>query len=186
MSLYISRIAAFVATGLLITGCGQMAEQATESLIEGSTGADVELKDDGMTITDGDGSITIESDGDTVTLTDESGTSTFQSGEGAELPASYPDNLPTPPGAVLITVTETPEGNLLMWESDRLTSEDFDTYIADIQGAGFVLDGEVIVVDSGDEINRIVTFTGSGKTIMLTALGSSDFGQLSLIITETP
>ena len=184
MSRVVPHIVAALAAGLLITGCGQVAERATESLLEGATGADIDMSDGSMTIRDGDSEITIDTDGESVTITDESGTSTFQAGEDVQLPDTYPSDLPTPSGGVLTTVTETPDGLMAVWEFDRITGAEFDQFTSAIQGAGYSLEGDTLALDSGSDISRIANFTGKGKTVMVTAVGSSDSGQMTVIVAD--
>lgn len=50
MSGVVRHLAVALAAGLLLTGCGQMADQATESMIEGATGADALALDSGSDI----------------------------------------------------------------------------------------------------------------------------------------
>jgi hypothetical protein len=184
MSRFMPKIIALAAAGILLSACGQVTERATESIMEGVTGADIEMTDEGMTITDGDASMTVDVEGESVTLTDESGKSTFQTGEGAQIPDSFPSDLPTPSGGELSTVSETPEGLMLIWGFDRFTSAEFDRLIADIQSAGYSLVGDVITMDSGDDFNRVANLSGKGKVVMVTGGGSSDFGQVSILVTD--
>jgi hypothetical protein len=184
MSRFMPKAIALAAAGLLIAGCGQVAEKATQSVIESATGTDIEMTDEGMTITDGDSSLTVDSEGQTVTMTDEAGTSTFQSGEGAQLPDSYPSDLPTPRGGLLSTVGDTPEGLFLMWGYDSYTGADFEDYVSEIKAAGYTIVNDIVAIDSADGLNRSASFSGGGKLVTVTAMGSSDFGQVSVMITE--
>jgi hypothetical protein len=184
MSRFIPKVVALAAAGILLTACGQIAERATESMIEGATGADIEMTDEGMTITDGDTSMTVDTEGQSVTMTDESGTSTFQSGETAELPDSYPSNLPTPRGGQLSSVGDTPDGVFVMWGFDQYSSADFDQYVSEIKAAGYSLVGDLVAIDSPEGLNRSASFTGGGKAVTVNAMGASDFGQVSVFVTD--
>lgn len=184
MPRFMPQAIALAAAGVLLAGCGQVAEQATESALEQATGTDIEMTDEGFTITDDETSMTVDSEGQSVTMTDESGTSSFQAGDDTQLPDTYPSDLPTPEGGVLSTVGDTPEGLFVMWGYDTYTAADFDAYVAQIQAAGYSLTGDIVSVDSGDSMNRTATFTGGGKTIAVTAMGASDFGQVSVVITN--
>jgi hypothetical protein len=185
MSGVVRHLVVALAAGLLLTGCGQMADRAAESMIEGATGADVDMSDGSMTIRDGDSEVTIDTDGQSLTITDESGTSTFQAGEGVELPAAYPSDLPTPSGGVLTTVTDTPDGLMAVWEFDRITEADFDQFTAEIQRAGYAAEGDTLALDSGSDMSRIANFSGNGKAVMVTATGSDESGQMTVLITQS-
>ena len=69
-----------------LTGCNMAAEEATEALVEGSTGADVEIDDEG-------GSVSVET---------EDGSMEVTGGDSAEVPDGFPSDMPLYDGTVVM------------------------------------------------------------------------------------
>jgi len=163
--LKIARISAAIAAGvLLLGGCGQ----AAESVIETQTGADVEITDDGGTLTFSD---------------EEEGTK-VQGGVGTQLPASFPSDIPEPPGGQLFAAAETPDGLSVMWTVEGMTAESFDAYVASVKAAGY--DNEVFAnqMDMGEgNFTNGVALSGNGQTLSITGVLADGTGQISLVIT---
>jgi hypothetical protein len=160
----LSQIFGSVAVSVLIlTGCGQ----ATETLIESQTGADVEVSDGGETITFSD---------------EESGT-TVQGGAGTQLPAGFPSDIPEPPGGQLMAAAETPDGLSVMWTVDGLTAQNFDEYVATIKAAGYSSEMSASDMNMGDEgFTKAVVLVGNGQTVSITGFLVDGSGQVSIVV----
>jgi len=90
---------------LALTGCGKVAEEATEKAIEAGLEADgqqaeVELDADGgrMRITTEDGEMTVSGDDDSFTMTSEEGGMSMVAGAAAKVPDDFPKDVPLPDG----------------------------------------------------------------------------------------
>jgi hypothetical protein len=187
MSRFIPKIVALAAAAILLAACGSVAEKATETMLEQATGTDIEMSDEGFTISDGESSMTVDTEGGNVTMTDESGTSTFQSGEGAELPAGFPSDFPAPAGGTLTTAADMPDGIAVMWGFDTYSGDQFNEYVAQIKAAGYAVAEEATVVDSGGSFQATASFSKGGRNFAVAGMGAADFGQVSVFVTnESP
>lgn len=151
------------ATALILSGCGQ----ATETLIESQTGADIE-------VTDGGG---------TVTLTDEESQMTVQGGSGTQLPEGFPSDIPQPPGGQLLAAAQSPEGLTVMWTVEGFTLDNFDAYVASIKAAGY--DSEISATDMNmgdDGFTKAVVLVGNGQTVSITGVLIDGSGQVSMVV----
>jgi hypothetical protein len=106
---------------VLAAGCGNLAEKAAETAVEGATGVD------------------IEDDGDSVTIETDEGTVEIGSGEG-ELPEDFPDDVPvydaeitsqgkvsTSDGTMWTVVLSTGDSyaDVVSWYKDELAGTDW-------------------------------------------------------------
>jgi hypothetical protein len=127
-----------VAATLVLTACGKAAETLTEKAIEAQTGGDVDISDDGNSISieseDGSGSISIESgdNGETGSIsgTDDSGNEFKVDVGGAEIPDDFPMPVFEPSEVTGVIKTETSAGtsyiiNLVIAEGDADSVLDF-------------------------------------------------------------
>lgn len=173
-----------LATGLALTACSSASDKATETLVESVTGADVEMSDDQVTITDEQGGeLTIDKDGGAFVYEDENTDSNFQVGENLEIPDTVPSDLPMPPDATLVVVSDTGDGVELMWSRDGFTEADFDAYLDTVRAAGFADDGEEVAVDfGGGMFSRSVPFAKDGASVKITASVTEGPGQIYLSI----
>jgi hypothetical protein len=176
--------AILLASGLALTACSSAADKATENLVESVTGADVEMNDNQVIITDEQGGeLTIDKDGGAFVYQDENSDSNFQMGDDLEIPDSVPGDLPMPPSATLVVVSDTGNGVELMWNRDSLTEADFDTYLDSVRAAGFANDGEEVGVDfGGGMFSRMAPFTKDGTSIKITASVTEGPGQIYISI----
>ncbi|MFT7600660.1 MAG: hypothetical protein ACI8TP_003604 [Acidimicrobiales bacterium] len=108
-----------VAATLLLSACGKAAEMVTEEAIERQSGGDVNVSDDGESISfeseDGSGSISIESDDDgetgTISGTDTEGNEFSTSVGGSEIPDDFPMPVFEPSTVVAVITSETSAGS---------------------------------------------------------------------------
>ena len=120
------RIAALATIALLLgtalTGCGFAAEQASEAIVEGSTGADVEIDDDG----------------ESVSIETEDGSVEISGGDSATIPDGFPKDVPLYDGALVMSQkfdtedgvaynigikTDDGANDVAEWYSDEFASE---------------------------------------------------------------
>ena len=101
-------VAAF-AMALSLAGCGEKAsEKMIEEALEAETGTDVDvdISGDSITISGTDvegGTFHIDADGETGTYTSAEGELRVQAGDDVELPADFPEDVPTYAGMKLIS-----------------------------------------------------------------------------------
>ena len=119
-------VLAAVLAASALTGCGFAAEQASEKIIEGSTGADVEIDDDG----------------ESVSMETEDGSVNIAGGESAEVPSDFPSDMPLYDGTLNVsTAVDTADGKIYSlgiqtdddamdvasWYADELDAEGWTT-----------------------------------------------------------
>lgn len=157
-----------IATGafaavLALGGCGQSAE----SIIESATGADVQI---------GEESFSFESDSNGFKI---------EGGVGTGLPAGFPDDIPEPAGAVLLSTTETVDGLSVTWTWEGLAIEDFDRYVASLRAAGYDEEVTTSAMDLGEgNFTRGAILVGKGKTVSVSAFVAEGSSGLTIIITS--
>jgi hypothetical protein len=132
---------------LALSGCGQAAEEAVEQGIEQGTGADVEIDDDGVRVTDEEGN-------------------EFSAGEAAELPSTWPSQVPTPEGTLVFAgaTGEDATGDVAqgVWQSEANVADAAQQYGAALTSAGFTLDTTM----SMDEATaKIANYAGNGYQV---------------------
>jgi hypothetical protein len=106
-----------------IVGCGKKAEELTaEKIIEAQTGGDVDISDDGA-------SVTMKSEtGETFTMT---------TGEDAEMPKDYPADIFTPRDAKLNSSVVTGDGSMINYIAAGTPGEVFKAVRAEMGGKGW-------------------------------------------------
>lgn len=136
--------AGLVAAALILTGCGQAAETA----VEAGTGMDVEIGDGG-------GTVTLEQDGTKISA-----------GVNAELPAGWPEELPTPPNGQLISSSGSAEQVITSWVVEGLTADGITEYLNQVKAAGYTQ--EISTADFGSDaemISKTTVLGGKGKEV---------------------
>jgi hypothetical protein len=163
MRRYVRGIGALcLAAGLALAGCGK----ATESIVESTAGGDLDISGE---------TFTFESDADDVLI---------QGGAGTQLPENFPSDIPLPPGAQIMSATQTPEGSSVMWTWDDITVEAFDAFVASVKAAGYDEEVTTTSMDLGDEgFTRGAILIGKGKTLSISALVSDEAGALTIVVT---
>jgi hypothetical protein len=115
----LQRLIAIIVTAILVlTACSNAAETLTEKAIEAQTGGNVDISDDGDSISfeseDGSGSISIQSgdDGDTGTIsgTDAEGNEFSTNVGGTEIPDDFPMPVFEPSEVTAVVTTEASAG----------------------------------------------------------------------------
>jgi hypothetical protein len=149
---------ALVATALVLSGCGGSTEV--------SPGVDVEISDETLTITGGEG--------------DEEYSVT--TGGAAEIPANFPSDFPLPEDATLTSaVSESQEMTGLIMEWPGMTADSLKDYLNTVQAAGYMQDGDMYEMDmGGGDFSAGGQFTGSTHTIGIVGTSSDGVGQLSI------
>jgi len=157
--------AGVLAVGLL-AGCGQ----AVESAVENATGTDIE-------VSDGGGSITFDNEGEEMTVS---------TGDSAQMPDAVPSEFPTPDGARLAAVTEVGDGSFgLVYEWPDGTEADFLRYLASVDAAGFLKEGEIFSTDMGpDAFQAGGQFAGYGYSMYIVGFGDGSMVQMT--VTASP
>lgn len=184
MKISLLKISGVLVVGVLMVGCSQV----TESLVEAGTGADVEISEEGMTITGEDGStMTIDEDGGSVTYSDEEGTTSVQSGDDVQIPAGVPGDLPLPEGATLVSASENDGFYILLWAWQGLDKDQLNAYVSEVQSAGYSNKSDVVDLDLGEgAFNSTYVLSDGTNDITLAALSDSEgYGQLSMSVGPT-
>ena len=116
-------IGALVFSGT-VSGCGggQLAEQVGEQIGEQAIDGQVDIEDDGITITDEQGN-------------------EFGVGAGTEIPASWPSDVPLFAGGELVLAATQADGTATaLWESQMPVADAAATYDRTLIDAGFSLE----------------------------------------------
>lgn len=140
--------AAMLVPAITLVGCGQ----AVETAVETATGSDIDISDEGVTISGEGGSVSIDSQGDTMTFTDEEQGLTVTTGADQELPEGWPADIPAPPAeAILSSGTDDSGVIIVSWSWGAMTTQDFDDYVAVLESAGYAKQPDGIEQDYGDD-----------------------------------
>ncbi len=161
---------------LVLSGCGGGGDE--------SAGLDIDVSDGSTTVTGEDGSVTVDSDGESLTITgsDEGEEYSVTTGGAAEIPASFPSDVPLPDGAKLLSAVEESQGSTsLTWEWPGLNQEILDAYLASVKDAGYTLEGQTYSMDmGGGDFTSGGQFTGPTHTVAIVGLSADGMGQLSI------
>ncbi len=155
-------LAAIAAAALILTpglsACGQGVEEVAEQAAENAMGGgDVEINDDGVTITDEEGN-------------------EMAAGENVALPDSWPSEVPPFEGGTLTVVTVSPDGSYAAWTTEGSPEDVVGAYGATLEEAGYVVGNE------GAAAGAVFReYTGNGYTVTLSA--TEDAGQTMLMLT---
>lgn len=152
-----------------LTGCGFAAEQASEAIVEGGTGADVEIDDDG----------------ESVSIETEEGSVEISGGDSATIPDGFPSDVPLYDGDLVMSQKfDTEDGvaynigiktsdganDVAEWYSDEFASEGWTVTTESTNDTGDMVmisyqvekDGrmaQVIIADEDGETQIAVTAT---------------------------
>jgi hypothetical protein len=168
--------AALIATALILSGCGGSTEVAP--------GVEVDISDDTITVTGEDGTATMEADGESLKITGGEGDEEYSvtTGGAAEIPASFPSDLPLPQGAKLVSAVEESQGSTaLIMEWPGADAQSLKDYLKTVQEAGYTPDGEIYEMDMGGG-----NFTGGGQfvgpthTVGIVGTSADGEGQMSI------
>lgn len=144
-------VIASLASASMLTGCQSAAEKATEALVEGATGVDVDEKGDKVTIEGEDGS-SVE----------------IQSGS-AELPEGFPSDAPIY-DADIDSAGKIASDGTTSWTVMQTTGDEFDDVLAffadELAGGGWVENNNTQSENDGTKIG----FVGATKGTMQLAL----------------
>lgn len=143
-------VAALVATITIIptvAGCGQAAEQVAEQAAEQALGGDVDVNDEGVTVTD--------DEGNQVAI-----------GEDVSIPDNWPAEVPLLEGGTPQMASVQADGSAsVMWTVEATPEEAAAAYGAALIDAGFTEESTSNM--GGMFVN---TYTGNGYTVGLNAL----------------
>jgi len=138
-----------VPVALVLPGCGQAAEQAAEQAIEQGTGAEVDIEDDSVKVTDEEGN-------------------EFAAGGDVSLPDSWPAEVPAPPGELLFAGSSAAGGVTGSWQVDASVGDVIADYADALAGAGFAAGEDS---DLGGAKTR--TFEGNNLLVEVIAVQSA-------------
>lgn len=174
--------AAVLVSAALLSGCGQAVEKAVET----ATGTDIDMTDDGITVSGEGGSVTVEPEGGNMTFTDEESGATYEAGTDVELPAGVPTDLPLPPSGSLMAASDDPSSGtiVLSWTWNDMTRSDVDAYIQALAAAGYVEQPDGLDQKMGEDgFSRVLNFIGDTHEVTLTAQASDGLGGIMIITT---
>jgi ABC-type Fe3+-hydroxamate transport system substrate-binding protein len=156
--------AVVAALALTLAGCGQAAEQAAEVAAEqalGGEGQDVEITDEGVTVTD--------EEGNNVAI-----------GENVAVPDNWPADVPLYDGGTLQMISVQADGSALaMWQVEGTPEEAVAAYTAALESAGYTQD---TTANMGGMITE--RYLGNGLEVSLQALDVD--GTTSLTVSSNP
>ena len=108
-------VIAGVAAALMLSACGNAAENIAENIIEAETGGEVDVEGDSIVIQSDDGETEIEISGDDETVvisgTDESGEDISIEMGGTEIPADFPMPIFDPSEVTHVSTFDLAEGS---------------------------------------------------------------------------
>lgn len=166
---------ALLAAGVLLAGCSS----ATEQVAETATGADIDISGDSMTMSDDQGTVTVEDGGDTITYEGEDGTS-MVAGSGAELPPTFPADVPVPANVTIISAVENGEGAAVIWNAEGLTEEAFEAWVAEVRAAGYDEEVSSYGAPQPQGFTKAYELRGNGLIVNVTGMGAEGTGQITL------
>lgn len=144
-----------------LVACGQAAEEVAEQAAEQAIGGDVEVDDQGVTVTD--------EEGNEVAI-----------GEDVAVPDNWPADIPLYEGGTLQMVSVQADGAATaMWIVEGTPAEAASAYGAALEENGFTADSESTM--GGMIVN---SYTGNGFTVSMQALESD--GQTTLMVVAEP
>ena len=144
-----------------LVACGQAAEEVAEQAAEQAIGGDVEVNDEGVTVTD--------DEGNEVAI-----------GENVAVPDTWPAAVPLYDGGTLQMISVQADGAATaMWLAEGTPADAAAAYGAALEEAGFAPDSESNM--GGMIVN---SYTGNGLTVSMQALDSD--GQTTLMVIAEP
>jgi hypothetical protein len=144
----------------VLAGCGQIAEQAAEKAAEQAIGGDVDVNDQGVTVTDDEGN-------------------QVAVGEDVALPDNWPAEVPVFDGGTLSMVTVQADGSAnAIWMTDAPPEEAAASYTAALEAAGYTSDS-----NSSMGAMFISEYTGNGYKVSTNTLAAD--GQTTVMVNAT-
>ncbi len=141
-------VIAVMGASLMLTGCEKAAEQASEALVEGATGVDVDADENKVTIEGEDGS-TVE----------------IQSSD-AELPDGFPDDVPVYDAAIESSSKFSADGGT-SYAVSQTTGDDFDDVLAwfkaELADSGWSESGSTSSESDGAKFGLIAATKGGNE-----------------------
>jgi hypothetical protein len=155
--------AGVLAAGMLLTGCGQMAESATEQLLEQAGG----------------GSVNIDLEGENLTVEGEDGAMSM--GGDLSLPDNWPSEVPTfSDGSMVFVTVDTAAGSAsAMWNTELSVEDATGSIKGAVEGAGYAIESE-----SQLEGLQAFSATGNGYRLDITVAGDGTATSVSLAATK--
>ncbi len=181
MKRYRNGVGVLSLVAVTLVGCGQVVETAVET----ATGSDIDISDEGVTITGESGeSMTIDAEGDTMTFTDEEQDLSVTTGADLELPDAWPEGLPVPPAESIISASEDGSGIIIVsWSWGAMTMEDFDAYVAALESAGYTKQPDGLVQDFGDDgFLRGESLASTAHELSVQGQGMEGMGGVTVIV----
>jgi len=152
-----------LAAGLGLSGCGQIAESATEKLIEQAAGGsvDVNIEGDGVTVEGSEGAMSI--------------------GGSVDLPDNWPSEVPTYGDGtlVLVSVDAASGSATAMWNTDQSVDDAASAVKSMVEGAGYSVDSESKMTDVS-----ILGATGNGYRLDISVGGQEGSTAITLVATK--
>lgn len=149
--------------GLGLAGCGQIAESATEQLMEQAAG----------------GSVNIDIEGDGVTVEGSEGAMSI--GGSVDLPDNWPAEVPTYGDGTLVMVSvDTSSGSATaMWNTDQSVEEAAAAVKSMVEGAGYSVESESSMADVS-----MFGATGNGYRLDVSVGGQEGSTAVTLVATK--
>lgn len=143
-----------------IGACGQVAEKASEAAVEQALegeGQDVDITEDGATVTDDQGN-------------------KFTVGADVALPDNWPAEIPTFDGGTLSLVSVEGSGRVsAVWVTEASVEEASAAYVGALKAAGYT---ETSMANANGMV--VGTYTGNGYTVNVNTMGAD--GQTSVMV----
>ena len=145
----------------LVTSCGDVAQSVAEQAAEQAVGGDVDINDEGVTVTDDQGN-------------------EVAMGTDVALPDTWPAEIPVFDGGSLSMVSVQDDGTVsAMWLTDGTPQEAGDAYGAALEAAGYPQS------QTSNMGGMIVTeYNGNGYSINVTSIEAD--GQTTVMLAATP
>lgn len=144
----------------LVTSCGDVAQSVAEQAAEQAVGGNVDINDEGVTVTDDEGN-------------------EVAMGTDVALPDNWPAEIPTLDGGTLSMVSVQSDGSAsAMWMTDATPQEATDTYGAALESAGFT---QSQTSNMGGMI--VSEYTGNGYTVSVNSIEAD--GKTTLMLSAT-
>ena len=142
-----------------LASCGMAAEEAAEQAAEQALGGDVELTDEGVTMTD--------DEGNEVAI-----------GEDVAVPDNWPSEVPLYDGTMQMVTVQEDGSASAMWSAEGTPQEAADAYGAALEAAGYTSESTSNL--GGMVVNQ---YTGNGYSVGVQALEAD--GSTTLMVTAS-
>jgi hypothetical protein len=153
-----------------LTGCCPwLGEQAAEEAIEQSTGGEVEIDDDG----------------ESVSIDTEDGSMEIQGGDSAEVPSDFPSSMPVYDGDIVMSSSiETGDGTAytIGIETGDSVDDVASWYESELESNGWTISGQFSADDAGSTMHTFVVEGGDGQGTVI--IGEED-GKTAISISVT-